>query len=292
MIKPTTLLQSYIREEDILMLPVAHDALCARIAMQIGFKAIACGGYSSTAALLGCPDVSLLTMTEMAEWAGRLAEASGLPVLADGDTGYGGVLNVIRTVRCYERAGAAGIILEDQSEPKRCGHMSGKRVIPSQEMAGRILAALEARSDPDFVIAARTDALEVLGLKEAILRGNLYREVGADLIFVDAPTSIEQMRQIASEIRAPTMVNMIPGGKTPLMPASDLQEMGFSVVAYATSCTYAIARAARDMLQSLRMDGRTDGAELMDFDEFNDLVGLEEIRALERRYLKDETPLP
>ncbi|OPY46671.1 MAG: 2-methylisocitrate lyase [Methanosaeta sp. PtaU1.Bin028] len=292
MIKPTTLLQSYIREEDILMLPVAHDALCARIAMQIGFKAIACGGYSSTAALLGCPDVSLLTMTEMAEWAGRLAEASGLPVLADGDTGYGGVLNVIRTVRCYERAGAAGIILEDQSEPKRCGHMSGKRVIPSQEMARRILAALEARSDPDFVIAARTDALEVLGLKEAILRGNLYREVGADLIFVDAPTSIEQMRQIASEIRAPTMVNMIPGGKTPLLPASDLQEMGFSVVAYATSCTYAIARAARDMLQSLRMDGRTDGAELMDFDEFNDLVGLEEIRALERRYLKDETPLP
>ena len=284
--KPTTLFRSYVESEEILVLPVVHDALCARIASQTGFKAVACGGYSSSAALLGKPDVSLLTLTEMVDWAGRIVDATDLPVFADADTGHGNVTNVVRTVRLFEKAGVAGIFMEDQETPKRCGHMTGKIVIPAHEMVAKLRAALDARMDPDFVIMARTDALAVHGIEDALERANLYCDEGADMIFVEAPENVEQMRRIASEVKAPTMANMIPGGKTPILSAKELQGMGYAVVTYPTACTYVIAKAVRELFVHLHEQKTTMGLDhqMISFDAFNSLVGLEEIRAAEDKY--------
>ena len=271
------------------MIPVVHDALCARIAEKAGFKAIFTAGYANSAALLGKPDLSLLTLTEMVECASRIVDAVNIPVFADGDTGHGNVMNVMRTVHLFEKAGVAGLFIEDQVEPKRCGHMAGKQVISAQEMVAKLKAALDARSDPDLVIMARTDALGVLGIDEAIRRANLYREAGADLIFVEAPETIEQMKRITKEVKAPTMVNLIPGGRTPLLQAKELQEIGYAAVAYATACTYTIARAVTDLFEILHHTGATTGLDgnMMKFDEFNQLVGLDLIKDMEDRYLKD-----
>lgn len=291
-LRKTTLLRRLIQDESLLMIPVAHDALCARIAEQSGFQAIFTAGYANSAALLGKPDISLLTLTEMVDAASRIADAVNIPVFADGDTGHGSIANVIRTVKLFEKAGVAGLFIEDQIYPKRCGHMAGKQVIPPEEMAAKLQAALEARSDPDFVIMARTDALAVNGIDDAIRRAKIYREAGADLIFVEAPESVEQMRRIVGEVDAPHMVNMLPGGKTPLLTAGELQEIGYSVAAYATACTYTIARAVMDLFEALRKTGTTAGLEerMMSFDEFNNLVGLEEIRKIEDGYMSRTDP--
>lgn len=286
-LRKTAILRELIEDEEILMIPVAHDALCARIAEQSGFKAVFTAGYANSAALLGKPDISLLTLTEMVDAASRIADAVDIPVFADGDTGHGNITNVIRTVKLFEKAGVAGLFIEDQVSPKRCGHMAGKEVVSSEEMVSKLRAALDARSDPDFVIMARTDALAVNGIEDAIHRANLYRKAGADLIFVEAPESVEQMRRIIREVDAPHMVNMLPGGKTPLLPAAELQEIGYSVVAYATACTYTITKAVRDLFETLHRTGTTEDFEdrMVKFDEFNRLVGLEEIRRKEKDYI-------
>lgn len=286
--KKTTLLKNYILDNEILMLPVVHDPLCAKIAEHEGFKAIASAGYANSAAMLGKPDVSLMTLTEMVDCAWRIADSTVLPVLADGDTGHGNATNVIRTVQLHEKAGVAGIFLEDQVAPKRCGHMSGKQVIPAQEMVAKLMAALDARVDTDFIIMARTDAIAVNGIEDAILRANLYVETGADIIFVEAPESVEQMRRIAKEVNSPTMANMIPGGKTPMLPAGELQEIGYAVVAYPTACTYVIAKRVRDLFRELRAQGTLEGVRdgMIEFEEFNRLVGLEEIREAEEKYYR------
>jgi 2,3-dimethylmalate lyase len=285
--KKTALLRKLIEDEEILMIPVAHDALCARIAEQSGFKAIFTAGYANSAALLGMPDISLLTLTEMVEAASRIADAVSIPVFADGDTGHGNISNVIRTVQQFEKAGAAGLFIEDQVHPKRCGHMAGKQVITPKEMVRKIKAALDARQDPDFIIMARTDAIAVSGIDEAIQRANIYKDAGADLIFVEAPESVEQMRRIIRDVDAHHMVNMLPGGKTPLLNARELQEIGYSAVAYATACTYTIAKAVRELFESMYQTGTTAGFEdrMMSFDEFNRLVGLERIREQEEAFL-------
>lgn len=285
--RKTSLLRRYIEEDEVLMIPVAHDALCARIAEQSGFKAVFTAGYANSAALLGKPDVSLLTLTEMAEAASRMVDAVNIPVFADGDTGHGNVTNVIRTVQLFEKAGVAGLFLEDQVYPKRCGHMAGKQVVAPEEMVHKLRAALDARSDQDFVIMARTDALAVNGIEDAIHRANLYREAGADLIFIEAPESVEQMKRIIRGVDAPQMVNMLPGGRTPMLTAKELEELGYSVVAYATACTYTVALAARELFETLKRTGTTAGLEdrMMTFDEFNRLVGLEGIRRTEDGYM-------
>jgi 2,3-dimethylmalate lyase len=285
--KKTALLRKLIEDEEILMIPVAHDALCARIAEQSGFKAIFTAGYANSAALLGMPDVSLLALTEMVDVASRIADAVSIPVFADGDTGHGSIANVIRTVQLFEKAGVAGLFIEDQVHPKRCGHMAGKQVIAPSEMVSKIKAALDARQDPDFIIMARTDAIAVNGIDDAIQRANLYRDAGADLIFVEAPESVEQMRRIIREVDAYHLVNMLPGGRTPLLNARELQEIGYSAVAYATACTYTIAKAVRDLFESMHKTGTTAGFEdrMMRFDEFNRLVGLEQIREQEEAFL-------
>ena len=230
--KKTTAYRNLIRAEEILLLPVAHDPLCAKIAQQAGFKAISAAGYSNSAAFLGQPDVSLMTLTEMVDCAWRIVDAVDIPVMVDGDTGHGNVTNVIRTVKQMEKAGAASLFIEDQVFPKRCGHMSGKQVIPLDEMLAKLKAALDARSDPDMVIMARTDALAVEGYDAAIERALAFVETGADMVFVEAPERVEDMERMNRAIGAPTLANMIPGGRTPLMKASRLQGLGFAAVAY------------------------------------------------------------
>jgi methylisocitrate lyase len=287
--KNTSVFRQYLLAEPIVLLPVVHDALCAKIAAATGFQALAVGGYAGSATLLGQPDVSLLTLTEMADYAGRIADASGLPLLVDGDTGHGNVTNVIRTVRLFEKAGAAAILLEDQVFPKRCGHMSGKEVVPARDMTAKLKAALDARQDQDLVIAARTDVLALEGLSAAIDRACLYRETGADLIFVEAPETVDQMRRLTEEIKAPLLANMIPGGQTPLLPAQELQDMGFAAVAFPTVNTYVIAKAVRENFTSLKNTGSLH--ELLDhmvhFEEFNNLVGLPQLRDAEAHYYRN-----
>jgi methylisocitrate lyase len=282
----TTRFKQLVLSPEILMLPVVHDALCARIAERAGFQAVSCAGYANSAALLGKPDVDLLTLTEMVDCGWRIVDAVDIPVFADGDTGHGNTTNVSRTVKQFEKAGVAGLFIEDQVAPKRCGHMTGKQVIPPEEMVAKLKAALDARSDPDLMIMARTDAVAVYGIANAIERASLYRETGADLIFVEAVESVAQMRQVIAEVKAPHMANMIPGGKTPLLTAKELQDIGYAAVAYPTANTYVIAKAATDFFNTLYTTGTTGGMEkqMIEFEEFNRLVGLPEIRAAESKY--------
>jgi len=224
--KKTTLFKQYVRGPEIVMIPGVADPLCAKLAQQAGFKAVFLSGYAASAALLAAPDVGLLTMTEMVECARRIADAVDLPVFADGDNGHGNATNVTRTMRQFEQAGVAAIFFEDQVAPKRCGHMSGKQVIPAAEMTAKIRAAVDARADADLLIMARTDALAVNGMEDALERMHRYLEAGADMSFVESPESVEQMQRITREIAAPNMANMVPGGKTPILTAPQLQELG------------------------------------------------------------------
>ena len=287
--KKTALLRQYVHRPEILVIPGVPDPLSARIAQKAGFEAVFVSGYAASATLLGAPDVGLLTLKEMVDWAWRIVDAVDLPVFTDGDTGHGNVTNVIRTMRDFEKAGVAGIFFEDQVAPKRCGHMSGKQVIPCAEMVAKIRAAVEARVDPDLIVMARTDALTVTGIDDAIGRMHRYLEAGADMSFVESPRSVEEMRRITAEIAAPNMANVIPGGKTPVLPAGELERLGFAVAAYPTALTYTMARAARQLLDGLRSHGTiaAGGAGMMSFDEFNELVGLPEIRAVESRLYRD-----
>ena len=281
--KKTTLFKQYVRGPEIVMIPGVADPLCAKLAQQAGFKAVFLSGYAASAALLGAPDVGLLTMTEMVECARRIADAVDLPVFADGDNGHGNATNVTRTMRQFEQAGVAAIFFEDQVAPKRCGHMSGKQVIPAAEMTAKIRAAVDARADGDLLIMARTDALAVNGMEDALERMHRYLEAGADMSFVESPESVEQMQRITREIAAPNMANMLPGGKTPILTARQLQELGFAVAAYPTMLTYSMARAAERALEHLQSRGTMAGLEdsMMDFGEFNRLIGLDQLRARE-----------
>jgi 2,3-dimethylmalate lyase len=283
----TTRFRRLVEASDILVLPGIQDALTAKIAEKAGFEAITCGGYSTTASLLGKPDTSQLGVIEMADHYARICDAVEVPVFADGDTGFGNVTNVRRTMRAYERAGVAGLFIEDQIFPKRCGHMAGKAVVPVEEMVAKLKAALDARQDDDLVIMARTDALAVNGIDDAIERGQIYREVGADMIFVEAPRDAEQMLRICREIEGPCMANNIEGGLTPLLPASRLQEIGYAMVAHPVMTSYAVAAIVSRLMRTLRETGTTASmeGELLDFEGFNALVGLPELREAEQKDL-------
>ena len=284
--KKTTLFKQYLRSPEILLLPTAHELLCTKIIERAGFKALACAGYANSAALIAAPDVELLTLTEMVDAVWRMADAVDLPVFADGDDGHGNVTNVIRTVRQFEKAGAVTLMLEDQVSPKRCGHMSGKQIIPADEFVAKIKAALDTRVDQDFMILARTDAIAVKGLGEAVERAHICLEAGADWVFLEAPESVDQLRQIPGLVSAPTLANMIPGGRTPLLPAADLQAMGFAAVTWPNAFTYAYARLATELARELLRTGSTASFDdrMMEFDEFNSLVGLPSIRQNEEKF--------
>jgi methylisocitrate lyase len=286
--KNTTLLKKLILDDKILVMPGAYDAAAAKIIEQAGFKAVTLGGYPTSASLLGKPDVSLLTLTEMVTHTRNIASAVDIPVFTDGDTGYGNAINVARTVREFELTGAAGMFIEDQIFPKRCGHMEGKQVVPPVEMLSKIKAAVDVRHDQDFIIMARTDALAVHGVGEAIERANKYSEAGADLIFIEAPTSKKEMIKINLEVSAPTMAIQIEGGKTPMLTTRELEDIGFNVVVYPTTGLYAAAWAIKCVMKELITSGTT--REFMDkmitFDDFNKLIGLNKIREQETNYYK------
>lgn len=283
--RASTRLRELLKGPDIVVAPGAYDGFSARLVEAAGFKAAYMTGAGTAASHLGQPDLGLTTLTEMATHAAHLAGCLSIPLIADADTGYGNVLNVVRTVREYERAGVAGLHIEDQVAPKKCGHIAGKQVIPTNEFCDKIRAASEYRTDPDLLIIARTDARAVTGLDDAIERGNRYAEAGADVIFVEAPQGMDEVQRIAREVKAPLLANMVPGGKTPAVKFSDLEHLGFRIVIYPAVCMGAAVAAIERSLARLR-ERETDweeGPVLAPMDIFKK-VGFDWWNAIERKF--------
>jgi 2,3-dimethylmalate lyase len=267
--------------------PGAYDALTAQLVESTGFSAVYMTGFGVTASLLGRPDVGLLTMTEMVQTARRIVSAVGVPVIADADTGYGNALNVVRTVAEYEAAGVAGIHLEDQVAPKRCGHLEGKQVVPAETMVDRVRAAVAARRNPDFVLIARTDARAVEGLDAAVERARAYRDAGADALFVEALQDESEIETVAAEFRdTPLLFNWAEGGKTPPTGLPRLRELGFRLVITPLSTLLATTRAVQQVLSRIAQDGTPISAvdDLPGLNEFVDLVGMAEIQEIGDRF--------
>ena len=288
--KATRKLRELLARPGAIMAPGVADALNARLVKRHGFEAIYMTGAGTTAVRLGMPDVGLLTASEMIDNAGRIAEASGLPLIADADNGYGGVLNVRRTIQGYERAGVAGVHLEDQVIPKRCGHLAGKQVVPMDEAVAKIRAAADARTDPDFVLIARTDAVAVEGFDAALERAARYKEAGADVLFVEAPNA-EQLPKIAPRFKGtPLLYNMATSGKTPFLPKSEIERLGFKIIIYPNWMMLAAIKAASEVLETLKREGTIASlaSQVPSFKEFFDLVGMDEVQALEARYGVEE----
>lgn len=283
---PRARLRELLARREPLLAPGAYDALSARLVEQAGFDAVYMTGFGTTASLIGRPDVGLLTGAEMVDNARRIVAAVDVPVIADADTGYGNAINVVRTVQLYEQAGVAGIQLEDQVMPKKCGHMSGKALIGTDEMAGKIRAAVEARRDPDLVVIARTDAVAVGGLAEAIGRAKAFAAAGADLLFVEAPTSDDDIARVAGELQgvAPLVFNWAEGGRTPPVALDRIRELGFALVIYPIGALLAATAGIRAVLATLRRDGVPALDGLPSFGEFTDLIGLPEVQELEQRF--------
>ena len=271
---------------DIIILPGVYDALTAKIAENVGFETAFQTGYGTSASLLGMPDFGFLNAGETLENAKRIINSVNIPILVDIDTGYGNPLNVWKTVKDLERIGAKGIFLEDQVWPKRCGHMAGKTVIPKEEYILKLQAAIDAREDSEFIIVARTDSLAQFGIEEAIERGKEYKRIGADVIFIEAPKTIEQMELIAKEIKAPLLANMIEEGITPNLTANQLKKMGFKMVVFPLSALYSATFAIKQTLQTLKKTGTTKELKnkMITFQEFNDLVNLSAYNKLEKKY--------
>jgi 2,3-dimethylmalate lyase len=284
--RATTVLRELFAAPGLVVAPGVADSLNARLVAAEGFKAIYMTGGGTSAVRLGMPDVGLLTMPEMVDNAGRIADASGLPVISDADTGYGNVLNVRRTVRAYERAGVAGIHLEDQELPKRCGHLSGKTLVSTAEMVSKIRAACDMRLDPDFVIIARTDALAVEGFEAALDRGRAYEAAGADMIFVESPLTMEHLVAIPKAFRVPTLFNMASSGKTPHLHVDELAKLGFKLAIYPNFAILAAIPAVRNYLKELREKGTVAHLtkDMASFTEWFDAVGMSDVRAIEERY--------
>jgi methylisocitrate lyase len=280
------LVRRHLSEKGQLVMPGVFDALSAKIASRAGFEVIFITGYSLSATLLGEPDFGLLTQTEVVSAAERICSVTDTPVIVDADTGYGNAINVIRTVQDLSRAGAAGMFLEDQVWPKRCGHMKGKQVIPLDEQLKKLRAALEARNDHDFYIVARTDSRQALGLSEAIARGIAFKEAGADAVFVEAPESEEEMKEIARHVPGPLVANMLERGVTPLMSPQELKELGFDLIVWPLAPVYSVAKSLAEVYSTLRRDGSTARIldRLMPFNDFNEIVGLEEKYLLDQKY--------
>jgi methylisocitrate lyase len=271
---------------DTILMPGVYDALTARIAARVGFDIVFISGYSVSAARLGEPDFGFLTQTEMADTARAVCRVSSAPVIVDADTGYGNALNVMRTVRDLQEAGAAGVFLEDQVWPKKCGHMAGKRVVETAEHVAKIRAAVDARGERDLFVVARTDARQPLGLEAAIERCLAYKEAGADALFVEAPQSIEELERVAQALPGPLVANMIERGATPQLMRGELRELGYALIVCPLAALFAAARAVQDVLTELRERETTAAAidRMLTFDDFNALVGLADRYADEARF--------
>ncbi len=283
--RPTTKLRALIARDGAIMAPGVVDPLYARIVARHKFEAMYMTGAGTSAARLGMPDVGLLTMTEMVDNAARIAAVSDIPLIADADNGYGGPLNVRRAIQLYERAGVAAVHLEDQVLPKRCGHLAGKQLISAKDMAAKIKAAVDARTDEDFVIIARTDALAVEGFEAALDRAALYGEAGADVLFVEAP-GMEHLPEIPRRLKRPILYNMATSGKTPFLKKSEIEALGFKIIIYPNWLMLAAIRAADSVLTTLRKEETiaSIAPQVPSFQEFFDLVGMQDVRELEERY--------
>ena len=286
--RKTTMLRQMMTGKQIVVAPGAHDALTAKIIEQVGFSAVYMTGYGQAASHLGKPDVGLLTLTEMVARASNIVEAVNVPVIADADTGFGNAVNVMRTLREYEKAGVAAIQLEDQVAPKKCGHMTGRQVVSKEEMVGKIKAAADVRTDPDLMIIARTDARTVHGIGEALERAKAYEEAGADILFIESPETVEEMKQITTSFKVPVLANMVEGGRTPFLPVQELQGLGYDLVIFPTASTYLVTKALTRLMTVLKDTGTTASLipEMITFEEFNDLIGLTKIREIENMYVK------
>lgn len=285
-LKTISLREHLETKKDIIVLPGVYDALSARIAEKVGFSAAFQTGYGTSASLLGMPDFGFLNAGETIDNARRIINSVEIPILVDIDTGYGNPLNVWRIVNDLERIGASGIFLEDQVWPKRCGHMKGKSVINKEEYIPKLKAALDARKSRDFIIVARTDSLAQYGLDEAIERGKQYQKIGADVIFIEAPKTLEEMKRITEEINAPLLANMIEEGATPNLSSQELEKLGFRMVVFPLSALYSSTYAIKNVLSSLKQTGMTYNLknEMITFNEFNEFVNLTKYNKMEEKY--------
>jgi carboxyvinyl-carboxyphosphonate phosphorylmutase len=279
-------LRDMLNKKSIIRAPGAYDAWSARLVELAGFPAVYMTGYGASASIIGRPDIGLLTMTEMATQAKNMAAVLNVPLIADGDNGYGGVLNVVRTVREYAGAGVAAIQLEDQVLPKRCGHMEGKQLIPKAEMVSKIKAAVHVKNEKDIVIIARTDARAVNGYDDAIDRALAYAQAGADVIFLEAPQSLEEMEKAIKIIPKPMMANMVEHGKTPFLMGKQLEDLGYRIVIYPVSTIYAVTQAVNELLVSLRKADTTleYSSHMVKFPDFNSMIGLDKERETENKF--------
>lgn len=283
----TTRLRQLFQGPGIVMAPGAFNPLSALLVEQAGFPAIYITGAGLASNLLGVPDIGLVSMAEVLEAARRIVQVTGVPAICDVDTGFGNAVNVIRTVREFEAAGLAAIQLEDQVMPKKCGHTEGKQLIPRAEMVQKIKAAADTRQDPDFVLIARTDAIAVTGLEDALDRANAYREAGADVLFVEAPRTVDEMRRITREVPGVHLVNVVEGGgKTPVLRAEEYREIGYHLAIYPIAPWTASIKAIQEVLEVLRSDGVTSryADRMVSFREMFEIVGRSRYAALERKY--------
>ncbi|WP_419780321.1 isocitrate lyase/PEP mutase family protein [Maridesulfovibrio sp.] len=284
----TALFKKLVHAPELLLMPVAFDGISLLAIEQAGFKATCVAGYGTSSSVLGLPDIGIISSSEMLSHYANLIARTKLPVMVDIDTGFGDVNNVIRTVQQVEQMGAAALFIEDQTYPKRCGHMGGKSVVDVEEYLPKLKAALWARKNPDFMIMARTDARAVYGIDEAIRRAKIYAEAGADMIFVEAVASVDEMRRVNAEVPVPSMANMIEGGKTPFLNKDELQDVGYAVAAYPCGPLYAAARAVQKWATTLKEHGTTESfastESMMDFAEYNRFIGAEEIREREKLF--------
>lgn len=271
-----TMLRELLVRPGIIRSFAPHDVFTARILEDAGIELLFLGGFGVSASVLGYPDVGLTTLTEMTEAVRRMTDRLSVPLIADGDTGHGDLHNVARTVRNFEDAGASGLLLEDQVAPKRCGHFAGKQVVPVEQMVEKLKVALDTRRDPNFVVIARTDVRAVEGLDAAIERAVRFGELGADICFIEAPRSREELARIALEVPFPQLANMLPGGLTPILPASELEQLGFKIVVDPVGTLLATGHIIRRLAQAMLTEGRVDQLqnEMLSFAEVKELLGL------------------
>ena len=284
-------LRERLAKGEFILAPGIYDGISARVADKMGFPALYMTGYGATASMLGLPDAGLATYSDMVGRAEMICSVIDTPLIADADTGYGGLLNVRHTVMGYEAAGVSGIQLEDQEMPKKCGHTPGRRVIPAEEMVLKIRVAAEARRDPDFLIVARTDARTTLGLEEAIRRGRMYGEAGADIVFIESPESEAEMAEIGRSIGKPLLANNVEGGRTPILPAKRLEELGYAIAIYPAVGFLAAAAALERAFAHLKQHGDSNGlpaTESYGFGRICELMGFPEVWEFEKQWAQGE----
>ena len=288
MVEKTQKLKQIIDSGEFIVAPGVFEMISARVADQMGFKALYMTGYGATASYLGLPDAGIATYSEMVDCAGRIARGTTTPLIADADTGYGGLLNVHHTIRGYEAAGVQGIQIEDQITPKKCGHTLGREVVPLEEMVQKIQVACDARTSEDTLIIARTDSRTDYGLKEALRRGEAFAKAGADVVFIESPESEEELREVGASIDAALLANMVPNGRTPVIASETLKEWGFNIAIYPSAGFSAVAETLRQAYTHLSDNGTTLGTEVQTYEDGNrsmhELMGFQEVWDFEKKW--------